>query len=431
MWTYWTTAVSDLFESAPVAQPLAARLRPQQLADVIGQTHLLGSGGPLTQMLAHQHLPSIIFWGPPGVGKTTLARLLSQHVDAQMLTLSAVTSGVKDIRQVVEQAKAYQAQGRRTVLFVDEVHRFNKSQQDAFLPFVEDGLITLIGATTENPAFELNAALLSRARVLPLKSLTPDELSQLIDRGLQGRAIAANARDALIDAADGDARRCLGLVESALDLTHQQIELSDLAHLLGASVRRFDKGGDQFYDQISALHKSVRGSSPDAALYWLARMLDGGCDPLYLARRLVRMASEDIGNAEPRGLQVAMDAYQATERLGMPEAEVALAQATSFLAALPKSNAVYVGWKAAKALAQQGTFEVPNHLRNAPTSLAKSMGHGEDYRYAHDEPDGYAAGVNYFPDALAGTRIYRPVDRGLEIKIGERLARLQARDEQQ
>lgn len=420
--------MADLFEQSVIAQPLAARLRPQALDQVIGQTHLLGPQGPLTQMLAQQHLPSIIFWGPPGVGKTTLARLLSQHVDAEMLTLSAVTSGVKDIRQVIEQAKALLARGRRTVLFVDEVHRFNKSQQDAFLPFVEEGLITLIGATTENPAFELNAALLSRARVLPLKSLDRAELGQLIDRGLQGRQMADNARDALIDAADGDARRCLGLVESAMDLTQGDIELAELAHLLGASVRRFDKGGDQFYDQISALHKSVRGSSPDAALYWLARMLDGGCDPLYLARRFVRMASEDIGNADPRALQVAMDAYQATERLGMPEAEVALAQAAAFLASVPKSNAVYVAWKAAKALAEQGSHEVPNHLRNAPTALAKSMGHGEEYRYAHDEPEGYAAGVNYFPQALAGTELYRPVERGLEIKIGERLARLKARD---
>ena len=420
--------MADLFEQSVIAQPLAARLRPQALDQVIGQTHLLGPQGPLTQMLAQQHLPSIIFWGPPGVGKTTLARLLSQHVDAEMLTLSAVTSGVKDIRQVIEQAKALLARGRRTVLFVDEVHRFNKSQQDAFLPFVEEGLITLIGATTENPAFELNAALLSRARVLPLKSLDRAELGQLIDRGLQGRQMADNARDALIDAADGDARRCLGLVESAMDLTQGDIELAELAHLLGGSVRRFDKGGDQFYDQISALHKSVRGSSPDAALYWLARMLDGGCDPLYLARRFVRMASEDIGNADPRALQVAMDAYQATERLGMPEAEVALAQAAAFLASVPKSNAVYVAWKAAKALAEQGSHEVPNHLRNAPTALAKSMGHGEEYRYAHDEPEGYAAGVNYFPQALAGTELYRPVERGLEIKIGERLARLKARD---
>ena len=420
--------MADLFEQSVIAQPLAARLRPQALDQVIGQTHLLGPQGPLTQMLAQQHLPSIIFWGPPGVGKTTLASLLSQHVDAEMLTLSAVTSGVKDIRQVIEQAKALLARGRRTVLFVDEVHRFNKSQQDAFLPFVEEGLITLIGATTENPAFELNAALLSRARVLPLKSLDRAELGQLIDRGLQGRQMADNARDALIDAADGDARRCLGLVESAMDLTQGDIELAELAHLLGGSVRRFDKGGDQFYDQISALHKSVRGSSPDAALYWLARMLDGGCDPLYLARRFVRMASEDIGNADPRALQVAMDAYQATERLGMPEAEVALAQAAVFLASVPKSNAVYVAWKAAKALAEQGSHEVPNHLRNAPTALAKSMGHGEEYRYAHDEPEGYAAGVNYFPQALAGTELYRPVERGLEIKIGERLARLKARD---
>ncbi len=422
--------MADLFDqSSPVSQPLAARLRPQSLEQVIGQAHLLGPEGPLTQMLSRGHLPSIIFWGPPGVGKTTLARLLSQHIEAEMLTLSAVTSGVKDIRGVIDQARALNARQIRTVLFVDEVHRFNKAQQDAFLPFVEDGLITLIGATTENPAFELNAALLSRARVLPLKSLNASELSQLIDRGLDARTIAPNARDALVDAADGDARRCLGLLESAMDLTQDQIELSDLAHLLGAAVRRFDKGGDQFYDQISALHKSLRGSSPDAALYWLARMLDGGCDPLYLARRMVRMASEDIGNADPRALQVAMDAYQATERLGMPEAELALAQAATFLASVPKSNAVYTAWKAAKALAAQGSLEVPNHLRNAPTALAKEMGHGAEYRYAHDELEAYAAGVNYFPDALAGTRLYEPVNRGLEIKIGERLARLRMRDQ--
>ena len=422
--------MADLFDqSSPVNQPLAARLRPQSLEQVIGQAHLLGPEGPLTQMLSRGHLPSIVFWGPPGVGKTTLARLLSQHIEAEMLTLSAVTSGVKDIRGVIDQARALNARQIRTVLFVDEVHRFNKAQQDAFLPFVEDGLITLIGATTENPAFELNAALLSRARVLPLKSLDASELSQLIDRGLGARTIAPNARDALVDAADGDARRCLGLLESAMDLTQGEIELSDLAHLLGAAVRRFDKGGDQFYDQISALHKSLRGSSPDAALYWLARMLDGGCDPLYLARRMVRMASEDIGNADPRALQVAMDAYQATERLGMPEAELALAQAATFLASVPKSNAVYTAWKSAKALAAQGSLEVPNHLRNAPTSLAKEMGHGAEYRYAHDEPEAYAAGVNYFPDALAGTRLYEPVNRGLEIKIGERLARLRMRDQ--
>lgn len=422
--------MADLFDQpSPVSQPLAARLRPQSLEQVIGQAHLLGPEGPLTQMLSRGHLPSIIFWGPPGVGKTTLARLLAQHIEAEMLTLSAVTSGVKDIRAVIDQARALNARQIRTVLFVDEVHRFNKAQQDAFLPFVEDGLITLIGATTENPAFELNAALLSRARVLPLKSLNASELNQLIDRGLGVRTIASNARDALVDAADGDARRCLGLLESAMDLTQGEIELVDLAHLLGAAVRRFDKGGDQFYDQISALHKSLRGSSPDAALYWLARMLDGGCDPLYLARRMVRMASEDIGNADPRALQVAMDAYQATERLGMPEAELALAQAATFLASVPKSNAVYTAWKSAKALAGQGSLEVPNHLRNAPTALAKEMGHGAEYRYAHDEPEAYAAGVNYFPDALADTRLYEPVNRGLEIKIGERLARLRMRDQ--
>ncbi len=425
--------MADLFQASdPVGQPLAAALRPQTLDQVVGQRHLLGDDGPLAQMLAKGHLPSLILWGPPGVGKTTLARLLCDQVDAQMLTLSAVTSGVKDIRAVVEQAKQAQAMGRRTVLFVDEVHRFNKSQQDAFLPWVEEGVLTLIGATTENPAFELNAALLSRARVLPLRALDAEDLSALVDRALatQGQTIADNARQALIAVADGDARRCLGLVESAMDLAGEDgIGLATLEPLLSGSVRRFDKGGDVFYDQVSALHKSIRGSSPDGAVYWLARLVDGGCDPLYLARRLVRMASEDIGNAEPRGLQVAMDAYHATERLGLPECEIALAQAAIFLASVPKSNAVYVAYNTAKAQVQaSGSDEVPNHLRNAPTKLAKSMGHGAEYRYAHDEPEGYAAGVQYLPDGVGGD-FYQPVERGLEIKIGQRLARLKARDD--
>ncbi|QGG79890.1 AAA family ATPase [Litorivicinus lipolyticus] len=427
--------MTDLFGAPdPVGQPLAAALRPQSLDQVVGQHHLLGPTGPLTQLLAKGHLPSLILWGPPGVGKTTLARLLCDQVDAQMLTLSAVTSGVKDIRAVVEQAKQGQAMGRRTVLFVDEVHRFNKSQQDAFLPWVEEGVLTLIGATTENPAFELNAALLSRARVMPLKSLVAAELNTLLDRALATQDVRIDdaARGALIAVADGDARRCLGLAESAMDLAVEGgIDLATLEPLLSGSVRRFDKGGDVFYDQVSALHKSIRGSSPDGAVYWLARLIDAGCDPLYLARRFVRMASEDIGNAEPRALQIAMDAYQATERLGLPECDMALAQAAIFLASVPKSNAVYVAYNAAKARVEAGgSDEVPNHLRNAPTKLARDMGHGAEYRYAHDEPDGYAAGVNYLPDGVQD-RFYQPVPRGLEIKIGERLARLQARDKQQ
>ncbi|WP_420550757.1 replication-associated recombination protein A [Litorivicinus lipolyticus] len=427
--------MTDLFGAPdPVGQPLAAALRPQSLDQVVGQHHLLGPTGPLTQLLAKGHLPSLILWGPPGVGKTTLARLLCDQVDAQMLTLSAVTSGVKDIRAVVEQAKQGQAMGRRTVLFVDEVHRFNKSQQDAFLPWVEEGVLTLIGATTENPAFELNAALLSRARVMPLKSLVAAELNTLLDRALATQDVRIDdaARGALIAVADGDARRCLGLAESAMDLAVEGgIDLATLEPLLSGSVRRFDKGGDVFYDQVSALHKSIRGSSPDGAVYWLARLIDAGCDPLYLARRFVRMASEDIGNAEPRALQIAMDAYQATERLGLPECDMALAQAAIFLASVPKSNAVYVAYNAAKARVEAGgSDEVPNHLRNAPTKLARDMGHGAEYRYAHDEPDGYAAGVNYLPDGVQD-RFYQPVARGLEIKIGERLARLQARDKQQ
>ena len=427
--------MADLFGAPdPLGQPLAAALRPQSLDQVVGQRHLLGPTGPLTQLLAKGHLPSLILWGPPGVGKTTLARLLCDQVDAQMLTLSAVTSGVKDIRAVVEQAKQGQAMGRRTVLFVDEVHRFNKSQQDAFLPWVEEGVLTLIGATTENPAFELNAALLSRARVMPLKSLVAAELNTLLDRALATQDVRIDdaARGALIAVADGDARRCLGLAESAMDLAVEGgIDLATLEPLLSGSVRRFDKGGDVFYDQVSALHKSIRGSSPDGAVYWLARLIDAGCDPLYLARRFVRMASEDIGNAEPRALQIAMDAYQATERLGLPECDVALAQAAIFLASVPKSNAVYVAYNAAKARVEAGgSYEVPNHLRNAPTKLARDMGHGAEYRYAHDEPDGYAAGVNYLPDGVQD-RFYQPVARGLEIKIGERLARLQAQDKQQ
>ena len=427
--------MADLFGAPdPLGQPLAAALRPQSLDQVVGQRHLLGPTGPLTQLLAKGHLPSLILWGPPGVGKTTLARLLCDQVDAQMLTLSAVTSGVKDIRAVVEQAKQGQAMGRRTVLFVDEVHRFNKSQQDAFLPWVEEGVLTLIGATTENPAFELNAALLSRARVMPLKSLVAAELNTLLDRALATQDVRIDdaGRGALIAVADGDARRCLGLAESAMDLAVDgAIDLATLEPLLSGSVRRFDKGGDVFYDQVSALHKSIRGSSPDGAVYWLARLIDAGCDPLYLARRFVRMASEDIGNAEPRALQIAMDAYQATERLGLPECDVALAQAAIFLASVPKSNAVYVAYNAAKARVEAGgSYEVPNHLRNAPTKLARDMGHGAEYRYAHDEPDGYAAGVNYLPDGVQD-RFYQPVARGLEIKIGERLARLQAQDKQQ
>ncbi|PAU65512.1 recombination factor protein RarA [Pseudomonas sp. PIC25] len=430
----------DLFRSEPVAQPLAARLRPANLDEYVGQEHLLARGKPLREALEQGALHSMIFWGPPGVGKTTLARLLAQVSDAHFETISAVLSGVKEIRQAVEVAKQQAAQyGRRTILFVDEVHRFNKSQQDAFLPYVEDGTLIFIGATTENPSFELNNALLSRARVYVLKSLDETALLKLVqralgeDKGLGKRRLQLpeDSFKILMAAADGDGRRLLNFLENAADLVEDggSIEVELLQNLLGDSRRRFDKGGEAFYDQISALHKSVRGSNPDAALYWFARMLDGGCDPLYIARRVVRMASEDIGNADPRALSLCLAAWDVQERLGSPEGELAVAQAIVYLACAPKSNAVYTAFKAAmRDAAENGSQEVPLHLRNAPTKLMKQLGYGDEYRYAHDEPDAYAAGEDYFPEALEPRHYYQPVPRGLESKIRDKLDHLSALD---
>jgi putative ATPase len=420
----------DLFRSDPIAQPLAARLRASNLDEYVGQEHLLARGKPLREALEQGALHSMIFWGPPGVGKTTLARLLAKVSDAHFETVSAVLAGVKEIRQAVEIAKQQAGQyGKRTILFVDEVHRFNKSQQDAFLPYVEDGTLIFIGATTENPSFELNNALLSRARVYVLKSLDEAALRKLVERalseerGLGSRRLRLGdeAFKMLMAAADGDGRRLLNLLENAADLAEDGDEIGQelLLSLLG------DKGGEAFYDQISALHKSVRGSNPDASLYWYARMLDGGCDPLYLARRVVRMASEDIGNADPRALGLCLSAWDVQERLGSPEGELAVAQAIVYLACAPKSNAVYMAFKAAmREAAEHGSLEVPLHLRNAPTKLMKELGYGDQYRYAHDEPDAYAAGEDYFPDTLAPRAYYQPVPRGLELKIRDKLSHL-------
>ena len=430
----------DLFGRQPVAQPLAARLRATTLDEYVGQEHVLGPGKPLREALEQGALHSMIFWGPPGVGKTTLARLLAKVTDAHFETISAVLSGVKEIRQAVEVAQQHAAQyGRRTILFVDEVHRFNKSQQDAFLPYVEDGTLIFIGATTENPSFELNNALLSRARVYVLKSLDEAAMRKLVNRaltdpkGLGDRHLSLpdEAFQILLAAADGDGRRLLNFLENAADLAEDdgEIGVELLQNLLGDSRRRFDKGGEAFYDQISALHKSVRGSSPDGALYWYARMLDGGCDPLYIARRVVRMASEDIGNADPRALTLCLNAWDVQERLGSPEGELAVAQAIVYLACAPKSNAVYTAFKAAmRDAAEQGSQEVPLHLRNAPTKLMKQLGYGDEYRYAHDEPDAYAAGEDYFPETLQPRQYYDPVPRGLELKIRDKLQHLRNLD---
>ncbi|MCB2387865.1 replication-associated recombination protein A [Thalassolituus alkanivorans] len=429
---------SDLFGNhTPAYEPLASRLRPQRLEHYIGQEHVIGPGTPLRKSLDAGQLHSVIFWGPPGVGKTTLARLIAQYVDAAFLALSAVMSGVKEIREAVQRAQQYRATGRKTVLFIDEVHRFNKSQQDAFLPYVEDGTFIFVGATTENPSFELNNALLSRAQVYVLKSLSAEQLQQILQQGIAqldpAPRASAEALQMIADVADGDARRALNMLEFALQLSGEDDELSVavVKELLGNQARRFDKGGEAFYDQISALHKSVRGSDPDAALYWFARMLDGGCDPLYIARRVVRMASEDIGNADPRALTLCVNAWDVQERLGSPEGELAIAQAVTYLACAPKSNAVYKAFNKVRAMiASQPSYEVPLHLRNAPTKLMKQLDYGAEYRYAHDEPDAFAAGENYFPPELKDTQLYEPVNRGLESKIRQKLEHLQQLNQQ-
>ena len=440
------------FESDAPYVPLAARVRPTSLGEIFGQGHLLSEGKPLRVMIESGRLHSLIFWGPPGTGKTTLARLVAEVSDAHWISLSAVLSGVRDIRSAMDEAQQLKSQGRVTVLFVDEVHRFNKSQQDAFLPFVEDGTVIFMGATTENPAFELNNALLSRARIYKLESLDAQSLEQILARAMvraelpgasaelqesgQDQEPSVSAEEGVLatiaHTADGDARLALNILEIALShASDARLTKEGLKQVLGSQYRRFDQSGDLFFDQISALHKSVRGSDPDAALYWFARMLDGGCDPLYVARRVVRMASEDIGNADPRALAIALNAWDVQSRLGQPEGELAIAQAITYLSVAAKSNAVYRAWKSARqAVAEAGSLEVPIHLRNAPTGLAKSLGHGAEYRYAHDEPHGFSPGQRYFPSGLDAERYYEPTDRGLEQKIKEKLAYLRNLNDQ-
>lgn len=417
-------------------RPLADRLRPETLADYIGQQHLMAADKPLGGLASKGQIHSMILWGPPGTGKTTLAKILATSAGCKWISISAVLSGVKDIRQAVEQAEYYLTQGEKTVLFVDEVHRFNKSQQDAFLPHVEKGTVTFIGATTENPSFEVNAALLSRARVYVLRGLLNEDLVQVVQRGAQalGLEITPDAQQLLIASVDGDARRCLNILEIAGQLGGGTITDETIAAASGERMRRFDKGGDLFYEQISALHKSIRGSAPDAAIYWFCRMLDGGADPLYIGRRLIRLASEDVGNADPRALELTLAAVSSFERLGKPEGELALAQAVLYLASVPKSDAAYKAFAAAKAfVAQSPTLEVPMHLRNAATGMMKGMGYGEGYRHAHAETsiDGaYAAGEDYFPEAMQPQQFYFPRPSGLEDKIKNRLERLRELDAQ-
>jgi len=435
--------MADLFADTVRFEPLAARMRPRVLEEYAGQTHLLGPGKPLREAIEHGRLHSMIFWGPPGVGKTTLAQLLAHYIRARFVTLSAVLAGVKEIRASVQEAEHALHRGQKTILFVDEVHRFNKAQQDAFLPYVENGTVIFIGATTENPAFELNNALLSRARVYVLKNLEKSDIVALLQRavsdsqkglGALGIQCDAAALNAIAAVADGDPRRALNLLEIGADFAlsspGHEITPDILSQITAQTIRRFDKGGDYFYDQISALHKSVRGTNPDGALYWFARMLDGGCDPLYIARRVVRMASEDIGNADPRALQLALNAWDVQERLGSPEGELAIAQAVVYMACAPKSNAVYMALKQVRQVVNEtGSLEVPEHLRNAPTPLAKQLGHGKEYQYAHDYPNAYVPGESYLPPRLAERCWYEPAPRGLEAKIQEKLKWLRQQDE--
>jgi putative ATPase len=419
--------LSDLFQAAQPRAPLADALRPQALDEVAGQQHLIGPGKPLRLAFESGKPHSMILWGPPGSGKTTIARLMAKAFDAEFIALSAVFSGVKDIREAMQAAEQELARsGRHTILFVDEVHRFNKAQQDAFLPYVERGVVTFVGATTENPSFEVNSALLSRAAVYVLEPLAPADLKAILQK--TGLTMDEAAQERLVGFADGDARKLLNAVEILSNTGAEKIDAEFLERTLAQNLRRFDKGGEQFYDQISALHKSVRGSDPDAALYWAVRMLDGGADPLYLGRRLVRMAVEDIGLADPRALRIALDACETYERLGSPEGELALAEATIYLAVAAKSNAVYGAYNAARDfVATDGTRPVPLHLRNAPTGLMKKLGYGKGYRYAHDEPDAYAAGENYLPEGMPALGWYQPTDRGLEAKIREKLAALKGK----